>query len=933
MPVQMSEVRKLCGSKGFPKTVIDAWESEGIATLLPIQRSALEADVLDKASCLVIGPTSCGKTFVGELACAKHALALRPCIYLVPFKALAEEKFAEFQQKYGNPKVGASVVISTADRRLYDRAIMKGDFTIAILTYEKLACLMVTNPGIIKATGAVIIDEIQMLSDESRGAGLELLLTRARQISPEIQLIGLSAVVADLNGFDKWLKAEVIGSDHRPVVLREGVVSHSGDFTYVEWIGTDRTPGSETLHALKGDKAPELAVDLASKLLTASENEQVLLFVSSRQATRLLATSLAAKCKTLPSATKAAQALTELEDSETVQALNQTLARSIAFHNSDLTIDERLAVERGFRTGDIRCVVATSTLSMGVNMPASTVIIAGHLKWSKDSAGKWLEVPLTVAEYRNMAGRAGRYGLRKDDLSRAALVATSPLEQEALFDKYVRGDVAPLVSAFLKQPLDKLLLQTFASKMCNSVDGCFRFLLKTFAAQTAWADEKSQNELKEEIKSSLEYLRENELVTLDKKGHVEPTDLGIVCASSGLLVPTFLAVVSLVKSGNTSPVDVAYTASRNEDTGPDAVGLNRLTTDEYNARTPKFTRLIREACEVETSPLSDAMLDSYGSRAAPYEEARALKFHSTALGFVRGIATRTLENEYGVGGGRCRSIGSNCMWLCDTAVKVAWSLGMTDEAKAYEVLADRFQYGCTEPALLLAQVPQRLHRAERERIIEAGYTSLQTIVDTDATEIARSAKVERRRVVELQNGIMDVIGKSLELERQQLNRLKKIGLPVKPLEELYASRDTMLEQAVENVLAEPVCPLEVRRITSQRDGEADLRIALRSSRNGIAQVTAKDKATDLVGLTKAGWVLQQSPELNPDVFICFGRPDFDRPAIDKAKQHVNMGRNYKLIPISVLAEMYVRFHEKRITAARIADILETETGHITIDRL
>jgi hypothetical protein len=108
---------------------------------------------------------------------------------------------------------------------------------------------------------------------------------------------------------------------------------------------------------------------------------------------------------------------------------------------------------------------------------------------------------------------------------------------------------------------------------------------------------------------------------------------------------------------------------------------------------------------------------------------------------------------------------------------------------------------------------------------------------------------------------------------------------------------------------------------------------LSNGRNGIAQVHAREKPNTLVGVVRAGAVLQQSLELKPEVFICFGRPDFDDNAINAAESHGNNNRNYKIIPIPVLVEMYVRFCESKLAADRISEILEGETGYITIQRL
>src|SRR5262245_554435 len=129
----------LLAEQRFPGAVLDSWKNQGITELLPIQIAALQSKVLDGKSCLVVGPTSSGKTFVGEMACVKHALSNLSCLYLVPFKALAEEKYADFQRRYAGARIGAQVIISTADRREHDKRLGDGDFNIAILTYEKLS--------------------------------------------------------------------------------------------------------------------------------------------------------------------------------------------------------------------------------------------------------------------------------------------------------------------------------------------------------------------------------------------------------------------------------------------------------------------------------------------------------------------------------------------------------------------------------------------------------------------------------------------------------------------------------------------------------------------------------------------------------------------------------------------------------------------------
>jgi replicative superfamily II helicase len=107
----------------------------------------------------------------------------------------------------------------------------------------------------------------------------------------------------------------------------------------------------------------------------------------------------------LPAAKDALQRLPAGDLSKAAVELRQTLATGVAFHNSHLSPDEKRIIEEEFRAIDagIRVIVATTTLAMGVNTPASSVVIAGLEHPSQNN-------PYSIAEYKNLVGRAGRLG-------------------------------------------------------------------------------------------------------------------------------------------------------------------------------------------------------------------------------------------------------------------------------------------------------------------------------------------------------------------------------------------------------------------------------------------------------------------------------------------------------------------------------------------
>jgi hypothetical protein len=159
---------------GAPPALVEVW-AKHVRDLTEVQDRAIRAGALDgSTNLLVVAPTSSGKTFVGEMATTTSAFVRRRhAIFIVPFKALAEEHFLLFRERY---RELLSVVISTSDWSEYDDDIRAGNFNLAVMTYEKLMSFLVHQPSLVARCTALIVDEVQSLSDGDRGARLEMLL-------------------------------------------------------------------------------------------------------------------------------------------------------------------------------------------------------------------------------------------------------------------------------------------------------------------------------------------------------------------------------------------------------------------------------------------------------------------------------------------------------------------------------------------------------------------------------------------------------------------------------------------------------------------------------------------------------------------------------------------------------------------------------------
>ncbi|GAF69153.1 unnamed protein product, partial [marine sediment metagenome] len=121
--MNVQELAKL----GIDSPFIKAWEDKGISELTEIQAVALSDDSLQQGrNVVIVAPTSSGKTFIGEVFAVRSASTLHRAIYLVPFKAIAEEKYKEFSETYSS--LGLPIVVSSGDHAEFDADIRRGEF-------------------------------------------------------------------------------------------------------------------------------------------------------------------------------------------------------------------------------------------------------------------------------------------------------------------------------------------------------------------------------------------------------------------------------------------------------------------------------------------------------------------------------------------------------------------------------------------------------------------------------------------------------------------------------------------------------------------------------------------------------------------------------------------------------------------------------------
>ncbi|KHO45295.1 MAG: helicase [archaeon GW2011_AR4] len=190
-----------------------------IVDLRPAQEKAVQAGLLEKKSVLVCTPTASGKTNIAVLAMLSSILQDKgKALYVVPLKALASEKYGDFQDRFGHLiRIGISIgQLDSKEPNLVDKDLI-------IATSEKLDSLLRHHVPWIHEVKVLVIDEIHLLNDPGRGPTLEVLITLLRQILPHLQIVGLSATIGNPEELAEWLGAALVIDDWRPVKLEKGV--------------------------------------------------------------------------------------------------------------------------------------------------------------------------------------------------------------------------------------------------------------------------------------------------------------------------------------------------------------------------------------------------------------------------------------------------------------------------------------------------------------------------------------------------------------------------------------------------------------------------------------------------------------------------------------------------------------------------------------
>jgi helicase len=481
-------------------------ESSKITSLNPMQKLALKKGLLKGKNLVVAAPTASGKTLLCELAALNLFRNKKTkMVYMAPLVALVSEKYQSFKQKYS--RLGVRVAMSVGD---YDSTSQwLADYDWILTSNEKCDSLMRHNVGWIKDVGLIVVDEIHMLQDPSRGPTLEVTLTRLRETVPNAQILALSATIQNVKELGEWLNAETLISDYRPVELHEGIYLDS-KIQFFENKNYDLNPVLD----------PEPAI-LQN---TINMRKQALYFVATRKYTESLAEKLGKfnqnflqknEKRDLAKLSDEVKNVLEIPTKQ-CRKLADCIKNGIAFHHAGLLYKQKKLIEDNFRQGLLRCIISTPTLAYGVNLPAFRVIIRDLRRYYRGFGSRFIP----VLEYKQFAGRGGRPDY--DEWGESVLIAKSEDEAQELTDKYILGEPEEISSKLAFDPVLRMqTLALIASGFVKTEDALMKFFEKTFFAYQ-YGD---TFEINSKLEGILEMLVKFKFITR-KDDKLKPTRIG-----------------------------------------------------------------------------------------------------------------------------------------------------------------------------------------------------------------------------------------------------------------------------------------------------------------------------------------------------------------------------------------------------------------------
>ncbi|XP_060089016.1 probable ATP-dependent DNA helicase HFM1 [Heteronotia binoei] len=375
-----------------------------------IQSKALDDLLYTDRNFVICAPTGSGKTVMFELAITRLLIKVPmpwlniKIVYMAPIKALCSQRFEDWKEKF--EPIGLVCKELTGDTAMDD--LFEIQHTHIILTTPEKWDSMTRkwrDNSLVQLVKLFLIDEVHVVKDESRGATLEVVVSRMKTVHSSLshssknhdtvhpmRFVAVSATIPNAEDIAEWLSdgknpavCLKIDERHRPVKLRKIVLGF---------------PCSSNQTEFKFDLT--LNYKVASVIQTYSEQKPALVFCATRKGVQQAASVLAKDAKFIMNIEQK-QRLQKSANSVKDARLKDLLICGVAYHHAGMEVSDRKITEAAFNMGDVPVLFTTSTLAMGVNLPAHLVVIKSTMHYAGGMFQEYSETDIL-----QMIGRAGR---------------------------------------------------------------------------------------------------------------------------------------------------------------------------------------------------------------------------------------------------------------------------------------------------------------------------------------------------------------------------------------------------------------------------------------------------------------------------------------------------------------------------------------------
>ena len=674
---------------GLDPRIVEILKKQGIEELYPPQAYAIGPALLGENLVLAI-PTASGKSLVAYLAILASVMRGGKALYIVPLRALAAEKYEALKDF---EPLGIKVGISVGDYDSADPTLEKLDVIVA--TSERADSLLRHRTNWLQRLSVVVADEVHLINDADRGPTLEVTLAKLRQVNPQAQVLALSATIKNSQELARWLEAEHITSEWRPVPLKQGV--------YFDGL-VHFTDQSVQEVKVREDDMSGLVTDVLAS------GGQALVFVNTRRSTEALAKSLSKDVretlgeKELDHLNKLAEQMVRGQEEATSMAarLGKCIDGGVAFHHAGLTNDQRSLVEKEFKRGRVKCIVATPTLAQGVDTPARRVVIRDLNRFDVNMG----LTPIPVMEIKQMCGRAGRP--RYDPYGEAILFAKDEDDVDELMEDYFLSEPEAIESKLGSEPALRMhILANIATGHVGTEEDLFAFFNRTFFAFTG-----DVHAIRGKILDVLDFLTKEEFIN----------------RHDGFLKATFFG-------------------KRTSDLYIDPLSAVKMRDALHQARDDRFFHLWT-VCTTPDMPKLYLRRGDYAWVEQKIEEADLtfpvedydffLAEVKTASLLDDWITERTEEEvtkKFGIGPGDIRRMTDQAEWLLYSMGELG-RIFNKKKVRALTRLTIQVQYGIKEELLELISL-RGVGRVRGRALFQRGYKTLRDLQKANPSDLAR----------------------------------------------------------------------------------------------------------------------------------------------------------------------------------------------------